>query len=764
MIRMSSIRAKLLVLLTAVLLVSLGLIAAAGETIILGQEDAATGDASQDLKTAATLIKDGYNAGQLSTSKFIFYGNWYGPRLSGGAYNTGKPGNSQPIDELDAIAQRHDFAYDIAAEMGKKYGPHEEARLRALADSIAVREANALPRNPLEWDPPAPDPEKAHEYRRRIGFGFKHTSSIAGAASKALAEYQTIRNLIDKKELGQILPKSSGIDEAELQRQSAERAKTWFQGADVRPIFRIELSASTDLIEEGGAVDVGFRLVPILNEGSQAPGVSREGIDPELQKKIKEAITFEVTGYGEITTSTTDSVRIATTKRWYGLRSAAGTTVTVKASYTGSEADVVEDSVSFGVALATRLTVRASPTYVDFVPLEWLADPDADGCSSFELNAWLETAAGDPVVGMPLTFADQAGNTATATTNDEGHAYVKTELCPHDMEGEMKKDIPFTVTTASPSVDGKFYMMSSETMLVHATRREADAFIRGRVVDKGRNDRPIAGAIVRFTDPLGTDREITTDSNGSFTVSVGTIKSALPETTGTVTAQGYESASFTTTAMGSGGQTTTVGLYPLEATLIGKVVTKTKDGETAGINGSTVHVTSPFDQLIFTKEGEFSITGLYVGDTVTMRADARGFRAYVKSGKITMENPVVTFVLVEGSGEESNVLEEKEADEKERDEVASQPPLYSLMAWATPADPATFQNVTITAQIFPPRQGVTIEIKMHGTDDYASSITALTNAMGKVYLSIPGAASGVIDDIVARIVGTDVKQRLRYSF
>jgi len=86
------------------------------------------------------------------------------------------------------------------------------------------------------------------------------------------------------------------------------------------------------------------------------------------------------------------------------------------------------------------------------------------------------------------------------------------------------------------------------------------------------------------------------------------------------------------------------------------------------------------------------------------------------------------------------------------------------MVWATPADPGTFQDVTITAQIFPPTQGVVIEVQMHGTDDYAASNTGTTNAMGKVFLSIPGAASGIVDDVVAWIVGTSVKQRLRYSF
>jgi hypothetical protein len=721
------------------------------ETIILGQENAAT-ETQSDWKTAGKLLKKAYDAGQ--TTSLIYYGNWYGPGLSGGEYFSGKAGNSQPIDELDAIAQRHDFAYDIAAEMGKKYGPHEEARLKALADAIAVREANALPRNPLEWDPPAPDPEKAADYRNRIGFGFVYTSKAAGAASKALGAYQAIRDSIANKEV--VLPASSEIDEHELQRLSQERAREWYKGSDVRPIFRIELSSSTDLIEEGGSADVGIRWVPILNEGTQAPGVSRDGIDPDLLKRVKDGTGVEVSGYGEMTAAYADGIRVSTTKRMLGLRSTVGTTITVKASYEGPDADVVEDSVSFVVALRTQLAVQATPSDVQF----GFSSQEDDPCRTIQIQARLTTSEGGGIEGMPLTFARDDGSTATTVTDSEGYASVGEKVCPEDLDGEIMNEVPFIVTTASLSVGDQYYTTSSETVNV-LLRGHETALVRGRVVDKGRNDRPIEGAAVKITDPFGQTYEGTTGGDGSFSIHMSAQESGLPEFSGTVTANGYESGSFTAT---TSGKTYTVGLYPQEATLIGHIVAKDKDGNTTGIDGSTVRITSPFDQLLTTNGGDFTVTGLYVGDTVTMRADAQNFRAYVKSGKITMENPVVTFVLTPGSGQESNVLEEKEADESERQKNANLSTLYSLMVWATPADPSTFQNVTITAQIFPPKAGVSIEIQMHGTDDYASSITGSTDAMGRVLLSIPGASSGVVDDIVAWIVGTTVKHRLRYSF
>ena len=746
-------------LVSAILTASLGIVAIAQDkTIILGQEDAATGDLGQDLKTAATLIKDGYNAGQLSTDKFIYYGNWYGPGLSGGDRNTGKPGNSQPIDELDAIAMRHDFAYDIAAEMGKKYGPQEEARLRALADSIAVREANALPRNPREWDPPAPNPEEAREYRRRIGFGFKHTSVIAGAASKAMGTYQAIRDTIKNKEL--TLPASSGITEADLQRQSAERAKGWFTGENVRQLYRLELSAQGDLVEEGGHADIHVQLVPILNEGYQGSIIGRDeqGREQTVAPSDLPTISFSVDGPGSLMKNFGDiwTVRLTPKKKWFGLASSVGSTIKVTGSYEGKDIDVVPASLTFVVARRTQLKVEASPTEVAFgFPSE-----EADPCREVEIRASLVTSSGDPVEGMPLTFARDDGTTATATTDENGVATMTADVCREQLDGELSNTVPFIVTTASSQVGDQIFITSSETVTVRLMGTET-AIVRGRVVDKGRNDRPIEGAAVVLSDPFGLTHEATTGGDGSFSIHVGAQESGLPEISGTVTATGYQAASFAAT---TAGKTYTVGLYPQEATLIGHIVTQTEEGGTVGIDGSTVHISSPFDQLLTTSGGDFTVSGLFVGDTVTMRADAHNFRAYVKSGKITMENPVVTFVLTPGSGEESNVLEEEEATEEEKSQTADLGTLYSLMVWASPADPATFQSVTITAQIFPPTAGVSIEIRMHGTDDYASSITGMTNAMGKVLLPIPGAASGVVDDIVARIVGTNVRQRLRYSF
>jgi hypothetical protein len=83
-----------------------------------------------------------------------------------------KVGIMGPEDWLDACAQKHDFGYQIAEEMGLKYGKQEEFRLKALADEIAARDAARLPDNPLDWVPPPSDPEFARRMRDRMQVGF----------------------------------------------------------------------------------------------------------------------------------------------------------------------------------------------------------------------------------------------------------------------------------------------------------------------------------------------------------------------------------------------------------------------------------------------------------------------------------------------------------------------------------------------------------------------------------------------------------------
>ena len=99
------------------------------------------------------------------------YGNWYGPGWWGGSELSNRVGGLPPIDALDAVAQKHDFGYEIAERLGKG-NKRLEAHYKALADIIAVRDSLALSSDPTKWNPPARDPGLATKYRERIALGF----------------------------------------------------------------------------------------------------------------------------------------------------------------------------------------------------------------------------------------------------------------------------------------------------------------------------------------------------------------------------------------------------------------------------------------------------------------------------------------------------------------------------------------------------------------------------------------------------------------
>lgn len=105
------------------------------------------------------------------------YGNWYSADWWNGAKQDHDTINKLPIDSLDAIAQKHSFAYQVAEQQGKIYGITEEKRLKAIANYFAVREAKALAENPKHWLLPASDINKAVRYRDRMMTGFDHESA-----------------------------------------------------------------------------------------------------------------------------------------------------------------------------------------------------------------------------------------------------------------------------------------------------------------------------------------------------------------------------------------------------------------------------------------------------------------------------------------------------------------------------------------------------------------------------------------------------------
>ena len=118
------------------------------------------------------LAKFAWDYGFEGWNTLIRYGNWYGPGWWGGSEDPKRVGLLPPMDALDAIAQKHDFGYQVAEELGKGH-PELEAYYKAMADGIAVRDAMALPEDPALWSPPPRDVAQARVYRDRIAVGFR---------------------------------------------------------------------------------------------------------------------------------------------------------------------------------------------------------------------------------------------------------------------------------------------------------------------------------------------------------------------------------------------------------------------------------------------------------------------------------------------------------------------------------------------------------------------------------------------------------------
>lgn len=126
--------------------------------------------AESSVKTVGKYVKDRFIMGE-DDKTLIRYGNWFGPGWWGGSELSDRVGMLPPIDSLDAVAQKHDFGYKVAEELGKGR-PDVEAHYKALADAIAARDAMALSDDPSKWPMPAANPELAKTYLNRIRFGF----------------------------------------------------------------------------------------------------------------------------------------------------------------------------------------------------------------------------------------------------------------------------------------------------------------------------------------------------------------------------------------------------------------------------------------------------------------------------------------------------------------------------------------------------------------------------------------------------------------
>ncbi len=161
--------------------------------------------------------------GHEKNEELLQYGNWYGPGWWGGSKDPKQAGNRLPVDSLDAVAMRHDFAYQLAEQQGKIHGLKEEQRLKAMADAVAVRETLKLDADPAQWPQPSSDPDKASRYRDRIISGFDYTSAMRDGTSTLT----TVTDWATSPIINYEMDTSNQLDEEQLSRSVDILQKNW---------------------------------------------------------------------------------------------------------------------------------------------------------------------------------------------------------------------------------------------------------------------------------------------------------------------------------------------------------------------------------------------------------------------------------------------------------------------------------------------------------------------------------------------------------
>jgi hypothetical protein len=220
--------------------------------------------------TPGQLLYDAYR----HDDTLLEYGNWYGPGYWGGSRDPNKPGSKPPVDSLDAIAMRHDFAYQIAKEIGGS----EKYRIMAMADAIAVQEALALDPDPTKWDMPPTDPEKARRYLGRFPYGIGAKGFYDATVHLALERDNWITS--PGLSLAMIL-NGNRLWPEDLKKQVAERVIAWYknnpQPGVVLPGGAVSGQGQSDVSIHSGVSGQGQPGVPLVTPGSSGTQTDKYG-------------------------------------------------------------------------------------------------------------------------------------------------------------------------------------------------------------------------------------------------------------------------------------------------------------------------------------------------------------------------------------------------------------------------------------------------------------------------------------------------------
>ncbi len=672
--------------------------------------------------------------------ELLQYGNWYGPGWWGGDRDPNAAGAKPPVDELDAIAMRHDFGYQLADEWGAIYGEREAQRIRAMADAVAVQEAAKLDPDPSKWNPPATDPERADRYRDRIGFGFGYTASGRSGYSTVLNTGSWVTSPVQNWYSGysenQMTPET-------MKKLIAARVQKWHRDHPPLPTFQLEMQKSQDVIAEGGSATFQITARPLIAE------------EPWKDSYAVRIHLFVDGGPGKLdklSCNLGETVTVTATSRTFGL-SAEGYRVSISARSDNAESGITILPVTgqFTVGKSSALSLSASPSSVELLM-------EADGaCQNVTAEATLVDGQGNPIPDQPVRFEVGDGVVATEVTDANGVCAASISVCPSDAFGDPAQ-VSIRAVYAGRE-QGDPIIGGSATAASIAVTSIAQQSFSGRVTN-ARNGNAISGVTLSVEGPEDSD-SATSSSQGAFTFSIQVPSDMMEQmatsVTITATKEGYESVTITKTAFELDYD---IEMPPKEITLTGTVYDK-ESGE--ALSGAFGEISDPFGHSFGTgADGGFSIEGLYVGDRVTITCWAVNHQAYRKSGVITSTTPHLSFYLPVGEGEIDSGLNEE--DRPEEDEDAEESSTVGLTIWASPADPVAGQGVTVTALVHPIQAGIPIRLAIVGTDGYANSVTTVTDATGKAYLYIPGASSGVVDRVTVTLLDQATSRRLNYTF
>ena len=213
-----------------------------------------------------------WQEGRVRSGMHLFrYGNWYAPNWWGGSELKDRVGPLPPVDSLDAIAMRHDFAYQIAEEMEQAFAnPRLGQELRAMADIIAMEEALMLPGDPRDWPHPPQDPEDARKMRALMVYGF---SVLAPMRTHGLSAYFELKKTEEdlwtaltspalSAESMEATMRAMGLDRVEytitpeqLSQMAQNRAFQWFlrYGKTEEDLWQETEGALAHLLDASGA-------------------------------------------------------------------------------------------------------------------------------------------------------------------------------------------------------------------------------------------------------------------------------------------------------------------------------------------------------------------------------------------------------------------------------------------------------------------------------------------------------------------------------